>query len=69
MTYPNIYVTLFVDMANTRDVPQSSAQNNPLPGEVEDPQEEDILAFKRMKALSHGLTTCEATWTASKMSK
>ena len=55
---------IFVDMANTQDVLQSSAQYSPLPREVEDPQEESRLAFERMKALSNGLTVREATKTA-----
>ena len=44
----------FVVMANTQDVPQSSAKNNPLPREVRDPQEEARLAFERMKLYRMG---------------
>ena len=60
---------IFVDMLDAQDIPQPSTQDNPLPGEVVDPEEEARLAFKQLKALSHGLTARKATRIASRMSK
>ena len=60
----------FVGMANTQDIPQAQAQNPPQPaGEVSDRREEARLAFEQMKALSHGMTACDATKAASRMSR